>query len=178
MSVMIPVTDFFITKIFVVFEDNMAYWLFKTEPGCFSFDDLKNRSGMTEHWDGVRNFQARNFLRDSIKAGDRVLFYHSNIPQPAIVGLAEVVREGYPDHTALNPEGEHFDPKSSPDKPVWYMVDLRYLEDLPKTVTLEEIKGNPLLEDMPLVKRSRLSIQPVTEDQWHMILMMGGIGSS
>ncbi len=156
----------------------MSYWLFKTEPGCFSFDDLKNRPGMTEHWDGVRNFQARNFLRDSIKAGDRVLFYHSNIPQPAIVGLAEVVREGYPDHTALNPEGEHFDPKSSTDKPLWYMVDLRYLEELPKAVTLEEIKCNPLLEDMPLVKRSRLSIQPVSEDQWRMILMMGGIGAS
>jgi predicted RNA-binding protein with PUA-like domain len=154
----------------------MAFWLFKTEPGCFSFDDLKKRPDMTEHWDGVRNFQARNFLRDSIKIGDRVLFYHSNIPEPAIVGLAEVVREGYPDFTALNPNGEHFDPKASPDKPIWYMVDVRYLQALPRPVTLEAVKANPLLADMPLVKRSRLSIQPVTVEEWPIILRMGGAG--
>lgn len=153
----------------------MSYWLFKTEPGCFSFDDLKNRPNMTEQWDGVRNFQARNFLRDSIRIGDRVLFYHSNIPEPAVVGLAEVVREGYPDFTALDPEGEHFDPKASPDKPIWYMVDVRYVEPMKRPVTLERIKGNPLLVDMPLVKRSRLSIQPVTPDEWDMILAMGGM---
>ena len=154
----------------------MAYWLFKTEPGCFSFEDLKNRPNMTEHWDGVRNFQARNFLRDSIKVGDLVLFYHSNIPEPSIVGLAEVVRDGYPDFTAFDPNGEHFDPNASPDKPVWYMVDVRYLEMLPRQVTLEGIKGNPLLADMPLVNRSRLSIQPVSADEWQIILTMGGTG--
>ena len=152
----------------------MNYWLFKTEPGCFSFDDLKARPGMTEAWDGVRNFQARNFLRDTVKVGDQVLFYHSNIPEPAVVGLAEIVRPGYPDTTALNPNGEHFDPKASVDKPVWYMVDVRYVKPLPKIVTLENIKQNPLLADMPLVKRSRLSIQPVTEDEWQIILAMGG----
>jgi Uncharacterized conserved protein len=151
------------------------YWLFKTEPGCFSFDDLKNRPDMTEHWDGVRNFQARNFLRDQIKKGDRVLFYHSNIPEPAVVGIAEVVRDGYPDFTAMDPEGEHFDPKASPEKPIWYMVDVRYVEPLKKTVTLEMIKNNPELSDMPLVKRSRLSIQPVAADEWRMILSMGGV---
>ena len=155
----------------------MAYWVFKTEPGCFSFDDLKKRPKMTEHWDGVRNFQARNFLRDTIKCGDRVLFYHSSIPEPAIVGLAEVVREGYPDFTAFDPNGEHFDPKASPDKPIWYMVDVHYLEALPRPVTLEAIKGNPLLADMPLVKRSRLSIQPVTAEQWQIILTMAGTGT-
>lgn len=153
----------------------MAYWLFKTEPGCFSFDDLKNRPDMTEPWDGVRNYQARNYLRDAVKAGDRVLFYHSSIPEPAVVGLAEVVRNGYPDTTALNPTAEHFDPKASADNPVWYMVDLRYLEPLQKVVTLERIKQNPLLAEMPLVKRSRLSIQPVTEDEWRIILTMGGM---
>ena len=153
----------------------MAYWLFKTEPGCFSFDDLKNRPDMTEPWDGVRNFQARNFLRDTIKTGDRVLFYHSNIPEPAVVGLAEVVREGYPDSTALDPEGEHFDPKATPGNPIWYMVNVRYLAPLPKQVTLEAIKGNQLLADMPLVKRSRLSIQPVTPEEWQLILAMGGM---
>ena len=153
----------------------MAYWLFKTEPGCFSFDDLKKCPDMTESWDGVRNFQARNFLRDTIKIGDQVLFYHSNIPEPAVAGLAEVVRAGYPDTTALNPNGEHFDPKASTEKPIWYMVDVRYVEPLQKIVTLECIKHNPLLANMPLVKRSRLSIQPVTEAEWQIILIMGGI---
>ena len=153
----------------------MNYWLFKTEPGCFSFDDLKSRPKMTEHWDGVRNFQARNFLRDSIKAGDQVLFYHSSIPQPAIVGIAEVVREGYPDFTALDPGSEHFDPKSSADKPVWYMVDVRYQLALPRVVTLDAIRNNPLLTAMPLVNRSRLSIQPVTAEQWQIITTMGGV---
>ena len=153
----------------------MAYWLFKTEPGCFSFDDLKKRPGMIEQWDGVRNFQARNFLRDQVRIGDRVLFYHSSIPEPAVVGLAEIVRAGHPDTTALNPNAEHFDPKSTADNPIWYMVDLRFDKPLPRIVTLENIKQNPLLANMPLVKRSRLSIQPVTEDEWHIILIMGGM---
>jgi predicted RNA-binding protein with PUA-like domain len=153
----------------------MSHWLFKTEPGCFSFDDLKNRRDMTEHWDGVRNYQARNFLRDQVKPGDLVLFYHSNIAEPAVVGLAEIVREGYPDFTAFDPESEHFDPKSSHDAPVWYMVDVRFVEPMKKPVTLERIKANLLLSDMPLVKRSRLSIQPVTSEEWNMILAMGGM---
>lgn len=153
----------------------MNYWLFKTEPGCFSFNDLKQRPDMTEHWDGVRNYQARNFLRDSVKVGDRVLFYHSNIPEPCVAGLAEVVRGGYPDFTALDPESEHFDPKAAPQKPIWYMVDVRYLAPLPQPVTLERIRNNPFLAAMPLVNRSRLSIQPVTADEWRMILSMGGV---
>lgn len=153
----------------------MAYWLFKTEPGCFSFEDLKSRLDQTEHWDGVRNFQARNFLRDTIKVGDLVLFYHSNIKQPAIVGTAKVVREGYGDFTALNPQGEHFDPKATVDKPIWYMVDVCFKTDFPKVITLEQIKQNQLLSDMPLVKRSRLSIQPVTEEEWQVILTMAGV---
>ncbi len=153
----------------------MNYWLFKTEPGCFSFDDLKKRPDMTEPWDGVRNFQARNFLRDTIRVGDLALFYHSSIPEPAVVGLAEVVRAGYPDSTALNPDAEHFDPKASADKPIWFKVDLRYREPLKRIVTLESIKQNPLLADMPLVKRSRLSIMPVKEDEWRIILTMGGM---
>jgi predicted RNA-binding protein with PUA-like domain len=153
----------------------MNYWLFKTEPGCFSFNDLKNRPEMTEPWDGVRNFQARNFLRDTVAIGDRVLFYHSNIAEPAVVGLAEIARAGYPDTTALNPNGEHFDPKSTIDKPIWYMVDVRYREPLKNEVTLERIKQNPLLADMPLVKRSRLSIQPVSAEEWRIILTMGGM---
>jgi predicted RNA-binding protein with PUA-like domain len=156
----------------------MNYWLFKTEPSCFSFDDLKNRPDMTEPWDGVRNFQARNFLRDSIKAGDGILFYHSSIAEPAIVGLAVVSRDGYPDSTALNPHADHFDPKASVTNPIWYMVDVRYQEPLPVIVTLEQIKRNPLLTDMPLINRSRLSIQPVTAEQWHIILTMGGMAGA
>lgn len=159
---------------------NMAcssrYWLFKTEPSCFSIDDLKNRPDMTEHWDGVRNYQARNFLRDAVKVGDRVFIYHSNIPEPAVVGIAEVVRAGYPDFTAFDPHSEHFDPKSSLGNPIWFMVDVRYVEAFRRPIPLEEIKGNPLLADMPLVKRSRLSIQPVTQEEWRVILSMGGVG--
>jgi predicted RNA-binding protein with PUA-like domain len=154
----------------------MAYWLFKTEPSCFSFDDLKSRPGMTEHWDGVRNYQARNYLRDAVKAGDRVLIYHSSIPEPAVVGIAEVVRGGYPDFTALEPGSEHFDPNSSVENPIWYMVDVRYVEACKRPVTLESIKGNPLLADMPLLKRSRLSIQPVTTEEWRIIRAMAGFG--
>lgn len=153
----------------------MNYWLFKTEPGCFSFADLKARPNMAEHWDGVRNFQARNFLRDSIKAGDRGLFYHSNIPEPAVVGVVEVARAGYPDFTALDPNGEHFDPKASPENPIWYMVDVRYVAALPRPVTLERIKANPFLAGMPLVRRSRLSVQPVAPEEWRTILAMGGL---
>lgn len=153
----------------------MAYWLFKSEPASFSIEDLRNRPGMTEQWDGVRNYQARNYLRDAVKPGDLVLFYHSNIPQPAVVGIAEVVRGGYPDYTAFDPGSAHFDPKSSPAAPIWYMVDVRYVAAMPRPVTLEQIKGNPLLAAMPLVKRSRLSIQPVTPEEWRTILAMGGM---
>ena len=156
----------------------MNYWLFKTEPGCFSFDDLKQRPNQTEHWDGVRNFQARNFLRDTVKPGDRVLFYHSNIPEPGIVGTACVVSDGYPDFTALDPNGEHFDPKASATNPIWYMVDVRFEAPLQRMVTLDMIKRNPLLGEMPLVKRSRLSIQPVTEEEWQIITAMGGSSKS
>lgn len=156
----------------------MNYWLFKTEPGCFSFDDLKKRPEMTEPWDGVRNYQARNYLRDEVKVGNLVLFYHSNIPEPAIVGIAEVVRAGYPDHTALDPQGEHFDPKATPTRPIWYMVDVRYRQEFSREVTLESIKNNPLLAAMPLVSRSRLSIQPVSAEQWRILTIMGGTESA
>ena len=153
----------------------MNYWLMKTEPGCFSLEMLKNRPDMTEPWDGVRNFQARNFMRDTMRAGDRAFFYHSNIPEPAVVGIVEIVREGYPDHTALDPQGEHFDPRATPASPVWYMVDVRFRSELPGPVTLEAIKANPLLAEMPLVMRSRLSVQPVTAEQWRIILAMAGV---
>jgi predicted RNA-binding protein with PUA-like domain len=153
----------------------MRYWLFKTEPGCFSFDELKNCPEMTEHWDGVRNFQARNLLRDEVQVGDGVLFYHSSIPEPAVVGIAEVVRAGYPDWTARDPGSEHFDPKASSDNPIWYMVDVRYVRPLPRPVTLAELKACPDLAGMVLLSRSRLSVQPVTEDEWRTVMGMSGI---
>jgi len=153
----------------------MRYWLFKSEPGCFSFQNLQSRPHATEHWDGVRNFQARNFLRDEIKPGDRVLFYHSSIPEPAVVGLCTVVRAGYPDHTALDPSNEHFDPKATSDKPIWYMVDVQADRALPNEVPLAVIREHPALIDMPLVNRSRLSVQPLTEEQYRIILQMGGL---
>jgi len=150
------------------------FWLFKSEPSGFSFDNLRNSPDCTAHWEGVRNYQARNYLRDSIRVGDRVLFYHSNITDPAIVGIAEVVKGGYPDWTALDPEGEHFDPRSSSNEPVWYMVDVRYVKPLPLPVTLAELRKIPALSGMVLLTRSRLSIQPVREEEWLLILRLGG----
>ncbi len=156
-------------------ERERRYWLLKSEPGCFSFDDLKHCPGMTEKWDGVRNYQARNLLRDEIKVGDLGFFYHSNIPEPAIVGVVEVVREGYPDYTARDPEGEHFDPKCSVDNPLWYMVDVKYVSPLGRLVTLDEIKKHPPLAGMELVRRSRLSVQPVCHEEWQYLLHLGEI---
>lgn len=153
----------------------MKYWLFKSEPGCFSFQDLVNCPDSTDHWDGVRNYQARNFLRDEIEPGDKVLFYHSSIPQPAVVGICTVVKEGYPDNTAFDPAADHFDPKSSPQKPIWYMVDVKADQPLPQPVTLALIREHPDLQQMPLINRSRLSIQPVTADQFKVITSLGGL---
>jgi len=151
------------------------YWLFKSEPTSFSLDDLKGRPDASEHWDGVRNYQARNFLRDQVKTGDLVFFYHSNTAQPAIVGIAEVVKEGYPDWTAFDPQDPHFDPGSKPEKPTWYMVDVRFVRELPRPVTLAELKGVPSLSGMALLNRSRLSVQPVGEKEWLEILRIAGV---
>ena len=147
-------------------------WLFKSEPGAYSYDDLVN-DGVAE-WDGVRNFQARNFLRDDIKPGDRVLFYHSNVKPPAVIGTATVVRSGYPDNTAWDPESEHPDPKSTPDNPIWYMVDIKADEKFAEPVTLVTIRNTPELSDMLLIRKGmRLSIQPVTAKEFDLICEMG-----
>jgi predicted RNA-binding protein with PUA-like domain len=156
--------------------EERRYWLFKTEPSCFSYDDLERRPGQTEHWDGVRNYQARNYLRDEVQVGDAVLFYHSNIPEPAVVGIARVVRGGYPDVTARDPLGGHFDPKSTHGSPIWYMVDVRAVRRLSRPVTLAELRAHPLLAGMVLLSRSRLSVQPVTEEEWEIILGIGDAG--
>ena len=147
------------------------FWLFKSEPGAYSFDDLVNQG--VGHWDGVRNYAARNFLRDEVQVGDHVLFYHSNTDPLAVVGIAQVVRAGYPDHTAWDPTSEHPDPKSTPEKPLWYMVDLCAVERLAHPVTMEEMRAMPVLDGMVLLKNSRLSIQPVAADHFHAIRTLG-----
>ena len=150
------------------------YWLVKSEPETFSFDDLLAAPKKTMHWDGVRNHVARNFMRDGMQVGDRVFFYHSSTNPQAIVGICEVAREAYPDHTALDPKHDAYDPKSDPDDPTWYMVDLRALERLKRPVTLAEIKKRPELAKMALLRIGRLSVSPVTEQEWNVIRAMAG----
>ncbi|BBL72644.1 EVE domain-containing protein [Methylogaea oryzae] len=151
----------------------MQYWLMKSEPSEFSYDDLVARPDQTEHWDGVRNYQARNMLRDQMKRGDQVFFYHSNCAEPGIVGIAEISREGYPDHTAFDPDSKHPDPASDPANPRWFMVDVKPVRKLKRTITLAELKDRPELGDLALVRRgNRLSIMPVAADQWAFILSL------
>lgn len=145
----------------------MQYWLFKSEPDVYSIDDLANEPGQATYWDGVRNYQARNFLRDTIGVGDKVFFYHSRAKPMAIAGTMEVVRAGYPDHTAFDPKDPHYDPKSDPGDPTWYMVDVQLTQVFPAPVTREMMKGrSELAEMMVLQPGSRLSIQPVTRQEW------------
>jgi predicted RNA-binding protein with PUA-like domain len=150
------------------------HWLVKSEPDTFSFDDLLASPKRTTGWDGVRNYQARNHMRDGMKRGDLVFFYHSSTDPTAIVGVAEVAREAYPDPTALDPKHPHFDPKSTPDAPAWMMVDLRAVEPLTRPVTLAELKGTKGLERMVLLQKgSRLSVQPVSPEEWDIVYALG-----
>ena len=150
------------------------YWLMKSEPDVFTFEDLKNEPNSTAHWDGVRNYQARNFMRDEMRVGDLVLFYHSNCAEPGVAGVAEVVREAYPDHTAWEPNSKYFDPKSSPDNPRWFMVDIKWKQPFKRTVTLREMRQLPELEGMKLLQRGqRLSIQPVEKAHFDKIVELG-----
>lgn len=154
----------------------MNHWLVKSEPDVFSFADLLKAPKKTTCWDGVRNYQARNTLRDQMKQGDRVLYYHSNAEPSGIAGICEVVREGYPDHTAFDPKDPHFDPKSRRDEPTWYMVDVRAVAPFPRLVTLAELKGVKGLEHMALVQKgSRLSVQPVTRKEWEIVCRIAGV---
>ena len=149
------------------------YWLFKSEPEAYSIDDLA-RDGST-CWDGVRNFQARNMLRDEIRIGDRVLFYHSNAEPMAIVGTMEVTKAGYPDSTARDKKNGHYDPKSTAENPIWFMVDVRLRKRFETPVTRDMLKDCPDLSDMiVLAKGSRLSIQPVTGEEWRAIHLLAG----
>ena len=149
----------------------MNYWLMKSEPGEFSIDDLKQRPGGTEPWDGVRNYQARNFMRDSMAVGDLAFFYHSNCEEPGIVGIMAIASGGYPDPTAFDPDARHYDPKSNPDNPRWFLVDVKYRRKLKRTITLAELKGKKPLQGMQLLQKgSRLSVMPVTKKEWDYIL--------
>jgi predicted RNA-binding protein with PUA-like domain len=147
------------------------YWLMKSEPGEFSIDDLMARPSKTEPWDGVRNYQARNMMRDEMKAGDKVLFYHSACDVPGIVGIAKVASKAYPDPTAFDPKDKHFDPKSDPDNPRWYLVDVKFVRKLKRTISLSELKEHPALAEMVLLRRgNRLSVMPVEKSDWDYIL--------
>ena len=152
----------------------MRHWLLKTEPGVFSFDDLLQAPDQTTGWNGIRSYQARNFLRDQMEEGDRVLIYHSSADPPVVAGLAEVVRRGYPDPTQFDPKDEHYDPESTPAAPRWYQVDVKAVRKLSRAVSLEEIRRTKALAKMPLVQRGqRLSVQPVGPEEYALIVRMG-----
>ncbi|HTM29283.1 MAG TPA: EVE domain-containing protein [Rhodanobacter sp.] len=147
------------------------YWLLKSEPGAFSIDDLKRRR--REPWDGVRNYQARNFMRDDMRVGDRLFFYHSNCAIPGIVGLAEVATDAYPDPSQFDPKSKYFDPGSSRGQPRWMLVDVKFVRKLKRTISLEELKDHTALAGMSLLRKgNRLSVMPVDAAQWNYILAL------
>ena len=147
------------------------YWLMKSEEDVYSIRELE-KEGVTP-WEGVRNYEARNLMRDRMKVGDQVLFYHSNAKPPGVAGLARVAREGYPDHFAFDKKNRYYDAKSDPEDPRWFMVDLEFVEAFPQVLSLEEIKATPALGEMALVKRARLSVQPVTKEEFQLLRKMG-----
>jgi predicted RNA-binding protein with PUA-like domain len=154
----------------------VMFWLMKSEPDVFSIDDLKNAKNQTTYWDGVRNYQARNYIRDEMKVGDKVIFYHSNSEPPGAAGICEVVKEAYPDFTAFDPENPHFDPKSKKDNPAWMMVDVKFVEKFPRLVPISELRENKKLAKMQLLQRgNRLSVMPVSGEEFKVIVNLGRI---
>lgn len=150
------------------------FWLIKSEPDVFSIDDLAKAKNKTTYWDGVRNYQARNFIRDEMKLGDKIIFYHSNSEPPCAAGICEVVKEAYPDFTAFDPEDPHFDPKSKKDNPAWMMVDVKFVKKFTSPVPLANIKTNKKLQKMRLIQPgNRLSVMPVTKDEFDEIEKLG-----
>jgi predicted RNA-binding protein with PUA-like domain len=147
------------------------HWLMKSEPGSYSIDDLE-RDGST-FWNGVRNYQARNLMRDEMKLGDPVLFYHSNADPTGVVGIARVSRAAYADPSARDPKSDYFDPKAGDEDPRWYMVDVEFVEKFPAIVTLDELRATPGLEKMPAINKSRLSVQPVTPEEYRIVVELG-----
>lgn len=151
----------------------MNYWLMKSEPDVFGIDHLAASDQQTTHWDGIRNYQARNMMRDDMRVGDQIFFYHSNCKPPGIVGIMQVVKESYPDHTAYEPTSPYFDPKSSPDNPRWFMVDTQLVEKFQRKLSLDELRQVPALADLPLLRKgNRLSIMPVGKKEWDVILQL------
>src|SRR5574337_1361347 len=149
----------------------MNYWLMKSEPEAFSIDDLKRKK--LEPWDGVRNYQARNFMRDGMRPGDKVFFYHSNCAVPGIVGIAEVATDAYPDPSQFDPKSKYFDPGSSRDNPRWMLVDVKFVKKLKRTISLDELKSDPALDGMALLRKgNRLSVMPVEAAHWRYILAL------
>lgn len=156
-------------------QPEQKFWLFKSEPDVFAIEDLERAPKKTTFWDGVRNYQARNFLRDQIHVGDGVLFYYSSSDPLGIAGTATVVKAGYPDHTAFDPKDPHYDEKSDPEKPTWFMVDIKLARKFDRLLTREQLQKTPALKGMVLLQRgSRLSIQPVTPAEWQTILKLAG----
>lgn len=153
----------------------MRYWLFKSEPDVFGIDHLASRPNQTEPWDGVRNYQARNFLRDEVKVGDQVFFYHSSCKEVGIAGIAEVVKAAYPDVSQFNPESKYYDPKATPEKPRWFSVDVKYVSKFARVLSLSRIKDCPQITELGIVKKGhRLSVMPVTDNEWQVLLDLGG----
>jgi len=150
----------------------MAYWLFKTEPDAFSIDDLKNAPKQTSMWEGVRNYQARNFMRDKVKVGDQVMIYHSSCKHIGVAGLATVTREAYPDPTQFDLSSDYYDAKATAENPRWFVVDVTYKQHLKSLVSLKTIKANDAITDIALKKRGRLSVMPVSSNDWQQILAM------
>lgn len=151
------------------------YWLMKSEPTTFSIHDLQKAPGRTTSWDGVRNYQARNYMR-AMRVGDQVLFHHSNADPPALAGIAEVVRAAYPDSTAFDVKDRHYDPKSRRDNPTWDMVDIRLVRIFPRPIPLDRLRDTPGLKQMELLRKgSRLSVQPVRPEEWKIILKLAGL---
>ncbi len=151
----------------------MKYWLMKSEPDAYSVDDLAAQPKKTDHWDGIRNYQARNFMRDEMKIGDQAFFYHSSCAEPGVVGIMEVVRAAYTDNSALDSKSKYFDPKATAENPRWVMVGVRLKRKLKRAISLQELKTYKALIDMPLLQRgTRLSIMPVTKKQWDYIIKL------
>lgn len=153
----------------------MNYWLFKTEPHVYGIDDLAKAPGRAHVWDGIRNYQARNFLRDQVAAGDQVFIYHSSCKNVGIAGIAEVSQAAYPDPQQFEPDQPGYDPKASAEQPRWFNVDLRFRQQFSPIVSLAALKQVPALETMVLLKQGRLSVQPVTADQWQVICHLAGV---
>ncbi len=149
------------------------YWLIKSEPSCFSIDDLQKAPHQTSPWDGVRNYQARNFMRNTMRVGDLIFFYHSNCTPPGIVGIAEVASQAYPDYTAFDPNSDHPDPTSTPENPRWFMVDVRFVKKWPKIISLDALRQHPELSEMQLLRKgNRLSVLPIQKGDWDYITTM------